>query len=388
MPESNARPESNAPPESTTTAAKRPKKSKSEKLGNQLTQWFIDKKMQNWQGFVDNLTDQEKMNISNLLRASQEKQVKIKSEEKTKTEEEVIYETFKDELKKQSEKGDVMLESEKGNGKKESGDGLPSTVKTRKIPDKQKPQVKKEPAFQQESNIKDVKKKRKRSIEADRPESPVIKIKQETDGKQRESQVEQKDEVLKHKKKKHKEAFDEYPKTEQIEVKEEFSKHKKKKSHKEAFTDSAQTEEVEVKEEGSKHKKKKSHKETIGESAQTVQVEVSNHRKKTHKEASAESPQTEQLEVSKHKKKPHKEASVESPQTEQFVHEKGDGIKCKNENQGKPAAKKKRFWLGSRPFLEVIKWEKKIKTQTLMVHLIAIMHKLVFWHPVPVKDVC
>ena len=60
----------------------------------QLTQWFIDKKFQNWQGFVDNLTDQEKTNISNLLRASQEKQVKIKSEEKSKTKE-VTYETFK-----------------------------------------------------------------------------------------------------------------------------------------------------------------------------------------------------------------------------------------------------------------------------------------------------
>ena len=179
MPESNASPESNAPPESTATAAKKPKKSKSEKLGNQLTQWFIDKKIQNWQGLVDNLTDQEKMNISNLLRVSQEKQVKIKSEEKSKTKE-VTYETFKDELKKQSEKGDVVLKSEKGNGKKErDGDGSPSTVKTKKIPDKQKPQVKKEPAFQQESNVKDVKKKKKKSIKADHPGSPVIKIKQE-----------------------------------------------------------------------------------------------------------------------------------------------------------------------------------------------------------------
>ena len=129
-------------------------------------------------------------------------------------------------------------------------------------------------------------------------------------------------------------------------MKEEFSKNKKKISHKEAFADSAQTEEAEVKEEGSKHKKKKSHKETIGKSAQTEQVEVSKHKKKTHKEASAESPQTEQLEVSKHKKKTQKEASAESPQTEQFVDEKGDGIKCKNENQGKPDAKEEEVSAG------------------------------------------
>ena len=69
VPESNAHPESNT----TATPAKKGHKSKSEKLGNQLTKWFIDRKIQDWKGFVENLTDQEKKNISNLLKMSEEK---------------------------------------------------------------------------------------------------------------------------------------------------------------------------------------------------------------------------------------------------------------------------------------------------------------------------
>ena len=64
--------------------------------------------------------------------------------------------------------------------KKESekaGKVLKSTVEEKKTPEEQKPEVKKE-----ESNIEVVKKKKTKGIE--HPDSPVLKIKQETDGKQ------------------------------------------------------------------------------------------------------------------------------------------------------------------------------------------------------------
>ena len=71
----------------------------------------LDRKIENWQGFVDNLTEQEKKNISNLLKMSAEKQ--LKSEEKSKTIEEVSYETWKNELKKESGKVGKVLDSER-----------------------------------------------------------------------------------------------------------------------------------------------------------------------------------------------------------------------------------------------------------------------------------
>ena len=106
MPESDAHPESNGSPESNATAtattnlAKKGHKSKSE------------------------FTEQEKKNISNLPKMSAEKQ--LKSEEKSKTKEEGSYETWKDELKKESEKLGKVLESEKG-------DGSPSIVEEKKL---------------------------------------------------------------------------------------------------------------------------------------------------------------------------------------------------------------------------------------------------------------
>ena len=75
---------------------------------------------------------------------SEEKQVEIA--EKSETKKEVSYKTWKDELKKESEKAGKVLESKKG-------DGLPSTVE-------EKPPVKK-----QESNIAVVKKKKRKGIE-------------------------------------------------------------------------------------------------------------------------------------------------------------------------------------------------------------------------------
>ena len=53
---------------------------KSAKLGNQLSQWFQDKQIEDWKGFVLNLMDQEKTNVYNLLKETEMK----KQEEKEK----------------------------------------------------------------------------------------------------------------------------------------------------------------------------------------------------------------------------------------------------------------------------------------------------------------
>ena len=76
VPESNTSPKSNAAATATTTPAEEGYNSKTKMLENQLTKWFIDRKIENWQGFVDNLTEQEKKNITNLLKMSAEKQLK------------------------------------------------------------------------------------------------------------------------------------------------------------------------------------------------------------------------------------------------------------------------------------------------------------------------
>ena len=145
-------------------------------------------------------------------------------------------------MKKESEKGGKVLESKKGNVKKErDGDGSPTTVKEKKTPEEQKPQVKTGPVFQQESKGTVVKKKKKKGIE--HPESPVFKIKQETDGNQHGASVK--------KKRKHSEDEGSKPteslKTEQVEGNVKALKHKKKKYHQESFSESSQTEQEEQK---------------------------------------------------------------------------------------------------------------------------------------------
>ena len=56
---------------------------KSATLGHQLSQWFQDKEIEDWKGFILNLLEQEKTNVYNLIEATEmkkqeEKEVKSK----------------------------------------------------------------------------------------------------------------------------------------------------------------------------------------------------------------------------------------------------------------------------------------------------------------------
>ena len=130
-----------------------------------------------------------------------------------------------------------------------------------------------------------------------------------------------------------------------------------------------QSEQVDEKQESSKHKKKKSHKEVVAESPKTEEVD--------------------EKEGSKHKKKKsHKEVVAESPETEQIVDEKGDGLKSKNEKQKKSAAAEEKE--------SAEKWgipggnQVKGKHQSLNVDGASDTNyaRVGIWHSAPVKAVC
>ena len=57
---------------------------KSATLGHQLSQWFQDKGIEDWKGFILNLSEQEKTNVYNLLKDTEMKKKKQNQRKKQK----------------------------------------------------------------------------------------------------------------------------------------------------------------------------------------------------------------------------------------------------------------------------------------------------------------